>query len=92
MTQPSKGGPVMGPRFTTRPEIIGTFGAVSSTHWLASAVGMSILERGGNAFDAAAATGFALQIVEPHLCGPAGDMPGLCLELIGFSVLVNGCW
>ena len=64
-------------RFTTRPELIGVFGAVSSTHWLASAVGMSILERGGNAFDAAAATGFTLQIVEPHLSGPAGDMPAL---------------
>jgi gamma-glutamyltranspeptidase/glutathione hydrolase len=38
---------------------------------------MSILERGGNAFDAAIAAGFTLQIVEPHLCGPAGDMPAL---------------
>lgn len=64
-------------RFTTRPEIIGTFGAVSTTHWLASAVGMAILERGGNAFDAAVAAGFTLQIVEPHLCGPAGDMPAI---------------
>src|SRR5271169_503208 len=67
----------MSAKFTTRPEIIGTFGAVSSTHWLASAVGMSILERGGNAFDAAVATGICLQIVEPHLSGPGGDMPGL---------------
>ncbi|MBL8671383.1 MAG: gamma-glutamyltransferase family protein [Alphaproteobacteria bacterium] len=63
--------------FTCRPEIHGTFGAVASTHWIASAVGMSILERGGNAFDAAVAAGFALQVVEPHLNGPAGDMPAL---------------
>lgn len=61
--------------FTTRPEIKGTFGVVASTHWLASAVGMSILERGGNAFDAAVATGFTLQVVEPHLNGPAGEAP-----------------
>ena len=43
------------PGFTTRPEIRGTFGVVASTHWVASAVGMAILEKGGNAFDAAAA-------------------------------------
>ena len=63
--------------FTTRPEILGTFGVVTSTHWIGSAVGMSILEKGGNAFDAAAATGFVLQIVEPHLCGPGGDLPAV---------------
>ncbi len=40
------------PRFTTRPEIEGTFGVVTSTHWIATAVGMGVLERGGNAFDA----------------------------------------
>ncbi|MBO9401793.1 gamma-glutamyltransferase family protein [Shimia sp. R9_3] len=63
--------------FTTRPEIRGTFGVVTSTHWIASAVGMSILEKGGNAFDAAVACALTLQIVEPHLNGPAGDMPAI---------------
>jgi len=61
--------------FTTRPDLRGTFGAVASTHWLASQAGMGILERGGNAFDAAAATGFVLQVAEPHLNGPGGEVP-----------------
>jgi len=63
------------PTFTTRPEIKGTFGVVTSTHWIATAIGMSILEKGGNAFDAAVATGLVLQVLEPHLNGPAGDLP-----------------
>jgi gamma-glutamyltranspeptidase/glutathione hydrolase len=61
--------------FTTRPEIEGTFGVVTTTHWIATAVGMGILERGGNAFDAGVAAAFTLQVVEPHLNGPGGDVP-----------------
>src|SRR6201993_2626607 len=61
--------------FTSRPEIEGTFGVVASTHWIATAVGMAILEKGGNAFGAADATAFTLQVVEPHLNGPGGDVP-----------------
>ena len=61
--------------FTTRPEIEGSFGVVASTHWIATAVGMGMLEKGGNAFDAAVATAFTLQVVEPHLNGPGGDVP-----------------
>jgi gamma-glutamyltranspeptidase / glutathione hydrolase len=61
--------------FTTRPEIEGTFGVVTTTHWIATAVGMATIEKGGNAFDAAVATAFVLQVVEPHLNGPGGDVP-----------------
>src|ERR1700681_3702798 len=61
--------------FTTRPEIEGTFGVVTSTHWIATAVGMATLEKGGNAFDAAVATASTRQVVEPHLNGPGGDVP-----------------
>ncbi|MBP0621242.1 gamma-glutamyltransferase family protein [Cupriavidus consociatus] len=61
--------------FTTRPEIVGTFGVAASTHWLATQTAMGVLERGGNAFDAAVAAGFVLQVVEPHLNGPGGEVP-----------------
>ena len=67
--------------FTTRPEIDGTFGVVTSTHWIGTAVGMGILERGGNAFDAGIATAFTLQVVEPHLCGPGGDVPVILYDV-----------
>ena len=67
--------------FTTRPEIEGTFGVVASTHWIGTAVGMAILEKGGNAFDAAIATAFTLQVVEPHLNGPGGDVPVILYDV-----------
>ncbi|WLS44483.1 gamma-glutamyltransferase family protein [Micromonospora profundi] len=63
--------------FTTRPTLRGTFGMVSSTHWLASQAAMGMLERGGNAFDAAVTAGFVLHVVEPHLNGPGGEVPAI---------------
>src|ERR1700761_9453407 len=63
------------PGFTTRPEWAGTFGRVASTPWFASAAGMAVLEHGGNAFAAAVAAGLVLQVVEPHLNGPGGEVP-----------------
>ena len=66
--------------FTTRPEIEGTFGVATTTHWIATAVAMGILERGGNAFDAGIAACFTLQVVEPHLCGPGGDVPVMLVD------------
>ncbi|MGW7730617.1 gamma-glutamyltransferase family protein [Streptomyces canus] len=62
-------------QFTTRPTLQGTFGMVSSTHWLASQSAMAVLEEGGNAYDAAVAGAFVLHVVEPHLNGPAGEVP-----------------
>jgi gamma-glutamyltranspeptidase/glutathione hydrolase len=67
--------------FTTRPELEGSFGVVTTTHWIATAVGMGMLERGGNAFDAAVATAFTLQVVEPHLNGPGGDVPVIVYDV-----------
>ena len=59
----------------SRPELVGTFGMVTTTHWQASAAGMAMLERGGNAFDAAVAAGCVLHVVEPDQNGPGGDVP-----------------
>ncbi len=61
--------------FTTRPTLQGTFGMVSSTHWLASSTAIAVLENDGNAFDAAVAAAFVLHVAEPHLNGPAGEVP-----------------
>lgn len=78
------------PDLTTRPELAGDFGMVASTHWLASQVGMAVLERGGNAADAAVAAGFVLQVVEPHLNGPAGEVPILVCDPAGRVDVICG--
>src|SRR3954465_2198036 len=70
----------MQPTFTTRPDIRGTFGAVATTHWLATQTGMAVLEGGGDGVDAACAAGFVWQIVEPPLNGPGGELPAIVLR------------
>ncbi|HTT50413.1 MAG TPA: gamma-glutamyltransferase [Streptosporangiaceae bacterium] len=74
-----------GSSFTTRPQLAGTFGMVASTHWLASAAGMAVLEAGGTAFDAAVAAGLVLQVVEPHMNGLGGEAP-----VIGYAAGPGG--
>ncbi|MEQ8697441.1 MAG: gamma-glutamyltransferase, partial [Bauldia litoralis] len=76
---------------TVRPLIQGTQGIVASTHYTAATVGWEILARGGNAVDAACAAGFAMQVVEPHLCGPAGEAPILIYSRAEQKVhVING--
>ncbi|WP_416385032.1 gamma-glutamyltransferase family protein [Tersicoccus mangrovi] len=77
------------PAHTTRPTLKGSFGMVSSTHWLASAAAQAVLERGGNAFDAAVAGAFVLHVVEPHLNGPGGDLVALVTTDAGPRVLMG---
>jgi len=61
----------------TRPTITGTVGCVSSSNYMATTAGFTILMAGGNAFDVAAATGLALHVVEPHMNGIGGEAPAL---------------
>ncbi|HLI43038.1 MAG TPA: gamma-glutamyltransferase family protein [Acidimicrobiales bacterium] len=74
--------------FTTRPELTGTFGMVAATHWLGAQTGMRVLEAGGNAFDAAAATGLVLEVVEPHLNGIGGEVPVIAYSATDDDVVV----
>ena len=62
---------------TDRPTPIlrGFGGAVAAGHHLATQIGAAMLADGGNAADAACAMGFALQVLEPHMNGPAGEVP-----------------
>ena len=61
----------------TRPIIRGTSGCVSSSNYIATTAGFTILLAGGNAFDVAAGTGLALHVVEPHMSGIGGEAPAI---------------
>ena len=74
----------------TRPDLSGRFGMCASTHWTASGVAQSVLERGGNAFDAVVAAGFVLHVVEPHLNGPGGDLVALVVPAGGRTRVLCG--
>ncbi|MDF3306242.1 gamma-glutamyltransferase family protein [Rhodococcus sp. T2V] len=77
--------------FTTRPELTGTLGMVTASHWLSSQSGMAVLERGGNAFDAAVAAAFVLQVVQPDQNGPGGEVPIVAHHAAtGDTFVVNG--
>jgi gamma-glutamyltranspeptidase/glutathione hydrolase len=61
--------------FTTRPVYMGTHGVIASGHYLAARAGLRMFDRGGNAIDAAVASGFALNLLEPQNNGLGGEVP-----------------
>jgi len=60
-------------RAKQRPEAFGTRGMVASAHPVAAFIGSSIMQRGGNAFDAAIAVAAAEGVLLPMKCGLGGD-------------------
>ena len=73
-----------------RPLLTGSSGMVATTHWIPSAVAQAVLERGGNAYDAAVAAGFVMHLAEPHLNGAGGDMVALIAPAGGTARVVVG--
>ncbi|MBI3971016.1 MAG: gamma-glutamyltransferase family protein [Chloroflexi bacterium] len=79
------------PRFATRPVLHGTLGMVAAGHYLAAAIGLRVLEQGGNAVDAGVAAGFALAVLKPQENGLGGEAPILIhLAAQGRTVAING--
>src|SRR5579859_4345465 len=77
--------------FATRPVLQGRLGMVAAGHYLAAAIGLSLLEKGGNAVDAGVATGFALALLKPQSVGIGGEAPILIhLADQKKSVAING--
>ena len=57
-----------------RSEVMARNGVVATSQSLAAQAGLNILQKGGNAVDAAVATAAMLSVVEPMNVGPAGDL------------------
>jgi gamma-glutamyltranspeptidase / glutathione hydrolase len=59
---------------TARPTTYAQHGMISTPHYLASQVGLRVLQEGGNAVDAAIAANATLNVVLPHQCHIGGDL------------------
>ena len=55
-------------------------GAAATSQRLASAVAVELLQAGGSAVDAALGANAMLSLIEPHMCGPGGDLFALVWE------------
>src|SRR6266545_6321529 len=80
-----------GDGFATRPVLQGTLGMVAAGHYLAAAIGLRLLEQGGNATDAGVAAGFALSLLKPQSVGIGGEAPILIHDThSGKTKVING--
>ena len=77
--------------FATRPVLQGSLGMVAAGHYLAAALGLRVLEQGGNAVDAGVAAGIALAVLKPQSNGIGGEVPILIHRRDqDRSVVING--
>ena len=78
MAQNMKKQIYMWPSYWGKPVAHGSMGAVSCNNIYATRAGLEILNKGGNAFDAAVAVSLTLSVVEPHHSGIGGG----CFSLL----------